>query len=273
MSRFPTMKLSQMQDIGGCRAIMSSTAKVQEICELYAKSSMKHELHHKDDYIAAPKDSGYRGVHLVYRYKSDRKATYNSLLIEMQLRSASQHAWATAVETVGTFVGQALKSSVGEADWLHFFRLMGTGIALLEGTAPVPDTPASAESLANEITSYVNALDIFERLRSYSDALNVIEEHTTKDNHFFLIELDSLEKRTTIRPFAFGQSKLAAEEYAKTEERFKNQAGSDAVLVSVDSLSQLRKAYPNYFADTRVFLDLVDDVLRLGGKQRHVAVA
>jgi hypothetical protein len=38
---------------------------------------------------------------------------YNDLKIEMQLRSQYQHAWATAVETVGTFIGQALKSSIG----------------------------------------------------------------------------------------------------------------------------------------------------------------
>ena len=43
--------------------------------------------------------SGYRGVHLIYRYNSDRKTEYNTLLIEMQLRSQLQHAWATAVET------------------------------------------------------------------------------------------------------------------------------------------------------------------------------
>ena len=37
--------------------------------------------------------------------------------------------------------------------------------------------------------------------------------------------------------------------------------GMDAVLVSVDSLAALEKAYPNYFADTRVFLELLRQTL------------
>ncbi|QHO76388.1 hypothetical protein ACH79_31000 [Bradyrhizobium sp. CCBAU 051011] len=116
LRRFPTMTLSQMQDIGGCRAIVATAQGVAKLCESYAESDLKHILHETDNYIDTPKDSGYRGVHLIYRYHSDRRQDYNSLKIEMQLRSQLQHAWATAVETVGAFVRQALKSSVGEQE-------------------------------------------------------------------------------------------------------------------------------------------------------------
>ena len=51
-----------------------------------------------DDYITTPKDSGYRGVHLIYRYYSDKNETFNGLKIEVQIRTALQHAWATAVD-------------------------------------------------------------------------------------------------------------------------------------------------------------------------------
>lgn len=263
------MTLSQMQDIGGCRAILPTNDDVNRICSMYAKSNIKHELHHKDDYVMNPKASGYRGVHLVYRYKSDRKATYNSLLIEMQLRSQMQHAWATAVETVGLFVGQALKSSLGPNEWLDFFRLMSSGIAILEGTSPVPNTPNDPQELSKRILHYVEALDVFDRLQGYSRALNIIEERPDERYHFFLIELSAIEQKTAIRAFSIGQSEIAAHEYAEAESRTKNIPGADVVLVSVDSLEQLRKAYPNYFADTRMFLRAVDDVLSLGGASKR----
>ena len=51
------------------------------------------------DYVRKPKTSGYRGIHLVYRYHNDRKTIYNGLQIEPQLRTRRQHAWATAVDT------------------------------------------------------------------------------------------------------------------------------------------------------------------------------
>jgi len=105
---------SQMQDIGGCGAVVSSVQAVRLLHERYKRSEIKHKLLSTDDYIAAPKTSGYRSLHLVYSYFSDRKKTHNGLRIEVQIRSSLQHAWATAVETVGTFIRQALKSSLGE---------------------------------------------------------------------------------------------------------------------------------------------------------------
>jgi ppGpp synthetase/RelA/SpoT-type nucleotidyltranferase len=116
LRRFPTMTKAQMQDLGGCRAVMSSVPAVNRLVKAYRSSDIKHPLQNCDDYITEPKSSGYRGVHLIYRYNSDRKQTYNSLKIEMQLRTHLQHAWATAVETVGTLQRQALKSSQGDAD-------------------------------------------------------------------------------------------------------------------------------------------------------------
>lgn len=121
LRRFPTMTLAQMQDLGGCRAVLSSVSGVSRLVKEYRLSDIKHPLQTGDDYIGHPKVSGYRGIHLIYRYNSDRKKTYNSLKIEMQLRTHLQHAWATAVETVGTLQRQALKSSQGDADWLRFF--------------------------------------------------------------------------------------------------------------------------------------------------------
>lgn len=104
--RFPTHRLSQMQDIGGCRAVVRTNAMVGELTRAFQKSDLKHKLVGTDNYIEKPKQSGYRGVHLVYRYNSDKKTTYNGLNIEIQLRSQLQHAWATAVETVGLSSGK-----------------------------------------------------------------------------------------------------------------------------------------------------------------------
>src|SRR6266436_5212128 len=121
LERFPNMKLSQMQDIGGCRAVVSSVRRVHDLVEVYEESRKKNptarmEFSEKYDYVADPKRDGDRGVHLVYKYRTpslDRKM-YNGLRIEIQLRSQLQHAWSTAVETVSAVTGQALKSNRSE---------------------------------------------------------------------------------------------------------------------------------------------------------------
>ncbi|HJU13753.1 MAG TPA: RelA/SpoT domain-containing protein, partial [Candidatus Nitrosotalea sp.] len=148
--RPPTMQLSQMQDIGGVRAILSNVALVQKLTlEKYEKSSMKHKLVKKDDYIVKPKSDGYRSIHLIYSYKSDKanKQKYDGLLVEVQIRSKLQHLWATAVETVGFFTRQAIKSNEGSPEWADFFRLVGSAFAKIENCPPVPNTPTDIQEL------------------------------------------------------------------------------------------------------------------------------
>jgi len=110
----PDMEFARMQDIGGCRAVLRSVPMVYRLVGLYDSSDLRHTCRRKTDYIKTARDSGYRGIHLIYQYKKQSGSPWDGLQIEMQIRSQLQHAWATAVETVGTFLRQALKSSVGE---------------------------------------------------------------------------------------------------------------------------------------------------------------
>ena len=123
------MKLSKMQDIGGCRAVMASVEHVRQLVRKYERSKHNHRFLKAFDYISYPKESGYRSYHLVYQYQSYRSPEWNGLRIEVQLRTRLQHAWATAVEAVGTFTQQGLKASLGDPDWWRFFALMGTAIS------------------------------------------------------------------------------------------------------------------------------------------------
>ena len=254
LRRYATMQVTQMQDLGGCRAILGSVNHVRALVEKYRKSDLKHELDDVDDYIATPKASGYRGVHLIYKYFSDKQApsVYNGLFVEMQLRTRLQHAWATAVETVGTFLKQALKSSLGEEEWLRFFSLMGSVFALKEGCATVPNTPAARNDLLGEVRQIAKDLNVAYALSAYQEAIKVIRQGPERGNQFYLLLLDAKAKTTTVRSFRRRDLDAASEAYAAAEASVSDT--SDAVLVSVDSVASLERAYPNYFLDTSIFL-------------------
>lgn len=260
LRRFPGLRLSQMQDIGGCRAVMSTREDTAALVESYKTSELKHHLAREDDYIASPKESGYRGVHLVYRYNSDRKTTYNGMQIEVQLRSRLQHAWATAVETVGTFLQQSLKASMGAEEWLRFFALMGSVMAFREKTAPVPDTPVALPALIADLKHYVKDLDVANTLSTYGAALNVPQTPNFKGARYYLMELVPGQRTLTIRGFQSRDLELATDAYSKVERALKD-PGSQAVLVSVDSIDSLRAAYPNYFLDTGLFLSAMQEAI------------
>jgi hypothetical protein len=256
------MTLSQMQDIGGCRAVVTDVMSVNDLVDSYLSSDLKHKLHTNDNYIDSPKLTGYRGRHLIYQYYSDKVSTYNSLKIEMQFRSPFQHAWATAVEIVGTFTKQALKSSQGEEDWLRFFALMGSAIARMEGTAPVPNTPLVDDDLVKELKDAEHQLDAMRRLRAFSTAPAEVETMGGGKDHFFLMQLNVQTNELKVLGFSAGELDKASTTYLEVEKQLENDAAADAVLVSVESFASLRRAYPNYYLDTDLFVSLVEHALR-----------
>jgi len=254
LRRFPKMNLSRMQDIGGCRAIVANVANVKEMQAKYANSGSQHEPCPGSDYIETPKEDGYRGVHLIYKYKSNDHPDYNGLRIEIQLRSRVQHAWATAVETVDTFTQQSLKSDKGTEEWQRFFKLMGSVFAIAEKCPRVPGVPEDIKDLRAEVAELNAKLKVDELLGAYQEASVIVDkEKHSKDAKYFLLLRDS--KAMTSEFIGFRKEHLedANQMYLDFEKEYKGQP-KQAVLVSVDSIGALKKAYPNYFGDTRVFL-------------------
>jgi hypothetical protein len=269
LERIPAMQLSRMQDIGGCRAVLSSAKAVNQLVDYYKNTSrIKHRLVREYPYIEEPKESGYRGTHLIYRYRSDRSSTWNGLSIELQIRSRLQHAWATAVETVGTFTQQALKSSWGDEAWLRFFALMSSAHALREGTTLVPGTPTDPDELKRELRELVRKLDVVNRLSAYGAAMQVFDHAVSdaKKDTIFLLELhlsdaSDADAGISLVLRSYSDAAVAADEYNAIERAIEGERGRDVVLVRVEAVASLRKAYPNYFLDTSAFLDSVHQAI------------
>ncbi|KAD3515072.1 (p)ppGpp synthetase [Arthrobacter yangruifuii] len=256
LERYPSMNVSRMQDLGGCRAVLADIDAVNAVVDKFLVSRHKHRLIRQDDYLSTPKSSGYRGVHLVYAYNSDRGETWNNLSVEVQVRTQLQHAWATAVETVGLFTNQALKSSMGEDKWLRFFQVMSSAIALRENQPVVGGTSTSAQVLKAELQTLATELDVIGRLQGYANLLQETEQHVAGAK-FVLLTLDIPNSKVTITGYT-KQNDAAA---AYDEEEARSDSSIDVVLVSVGSIAGLRSAYPNYFLDTTRFVSVLQETL------------
>lgn len=260
LSRGPNMRLSQMQDIGGCRSVVPSADDVDAVFLRFVNSRAKHDLTRADDYLERPRDSGYRGIHLVYRYRtqSARNQPYDGLRVEVQIRSQLQHSWATAVETVGLFSGEALKSGRGDEDWQRFFALMGTEIAFSERLPPVPGTPSDRETLRRELRSVARAVDAVGRLQAYGNTLRVLQGDVRNGQaayfHIFLERHGDGGGEVRWNEYSGRERDEAFRAYEDVESALQIFPGAETVLVQVSSVEALRRAYPNYFADTRSFV-------------------
>lgn len=121
LDREPNMQLATMQDIGGCRAVLASIDEVRRVQRRLTKNRPPLRV---SDYVAKPRPSGYRGVHVIVQY-DQRK-------IEVQLRTKVMHEWAITVERLGGRLRQDLKSGIGPPPLLKWLEAISEAMALEE---------------------------------------------------------------------------------------------------------------------------------------------
>lgn len=149
LTREPTLDLSRMQDIGGCRAVVPT---MLELRRLEARLRRRRPVLRVSDYVNSPRSSGYRAVHVVVEYRERA--------IEIQLRTHWMHDWAQVAEALSGALGENLKQ-----DGTHPVQLFLASAAEIMATQAAEEAvPASLLGLSEE--RRIKALPFFERSTS-----------------------------------------------------------------------------------------------------------
>lgn len=262
LKREKGMKLDRMEDIGGCRIVVASNKQVYDTREAIVNGRTRNILRRERDYISAPKKSGYRGIHLIYQYNG-KKEQYSTHVIELQIRSKVQHSWATAVEVVGTFTGQGLKASQGRNSWLKFFQFASIAFEEIENKELA--TNAGTHNRL-ELIKYINRLSVLPKLNAFAVSIRHLGRDKQNKNNYFLLILDVDKSNIQVIRFQQGHIDSATKKYAEFEKKFKGNVKKDVVLVSAESVHKLKKAYPNYFADTTEFYKNIEQIVEANKK-------
>ena len=262
LKRETSMKLSQMQDIGGLRAVVSTISEVAKLKDMFLNDKAKHELSKINDYINNPKKSGYRSTHLIFKYSNSNVPQYDDLKIEIQLRTRLQHYWANAVETMGTYLRDSLKSSQGPEEWLEFFSACGEVFARKEKTTSLEKYISySNDDILRYCRKMMKELAALSILRGFSGVTRFLtrkdgyREKINKNKKMHLIYLDLTNQEATVSSyFHQKEAEKANADYAEMEKRIREGEKAQAVLVNIDSVNALKRAYPSYFLDAQGFL-------------------
>jgi len=259
LNRMDGMLLARMQDIAGVRVILNDLNEVYQLVDKIRNSDFQHEFKNSKDYIFEPKESGYRGIHLIYKYNNPSKPDANGLFIELQLRTRLQHTWATAVETMSTFLGTHLKFNEGQQKWLKYFALTSSAFTFIEKTPQVPkfEKLSELETLKSTIYEY-NYNKINESLSAYSVAANFICTKVDTSKKYHLVTLDIQKRVVQIKSYGEDQIDLANNAYTELERESKEDGNMQSVLVSTESINELQDGFPNYFLDIREFLNQME---------------
>lgn len=128
IQREPTLDLSRMQDIGGCRAVVPTIDDLRRLEERVCNG--KVPVRGGADYVLEPRRSGYRGVHIIVEYQERQ--------IEIQLRTEVMHAWALAAENYSQLLGLNLKQD-GDHPVQRFLATASEMMAAHETGQEIPE--------------------------------------------------------------------------------------------------------------------------------------
>jgi putative GTP pyrophosphokinase len=145
--RFPSMRLTQMEDVGGCRVVVPDRralgAARAAVLRLWPDAGV-------DDYLERPKATGYRAIHII--------PVESGRAIEVQLRTERQNEWADVVERTDDRLGATLKDGKGPSDLQEYFRQAATRIAIEEEGGTVGEDQEHAfAALRERVRHYFRA--------------------------------------------------------------------------------------------------------------------
>jgi putative GTP pyrophosphokinase len=257
LQRLPSMNLSRMDDVAGCRLIFKSTEELYEFRAHFHGARFKHTLRHdvdKYDYIKRPKNTGYRGVHDVYEYdvNSEVGKSLTGLFVEIQYRTLVQHAWSTANEVVGLITDSEPKFQRGDMRLHHAMALASEILSRAHEKEFSCFPELSDRDLVTQFIAVNDEVGLLQMLRSTN--VSDITETQKNENRILMFSGDTAaDLAVEVRAFRYATDALRA--LFELEKEFPDR---DVVLVRAASNEGIRLAFKNYFFDARDFIDLVE---------------
>lgn len=229
LERMPGTILHRIEDIAGCRCILSNNDQVYQLKQL-----LSNELYirsDRNDYIQNPKPDGYKSLHLIVQTK-DR----TSPLIEIQIRCVRDHNWATLVEITDQIYKTKIKEGVEHKE-------LGQLLLYLSKER----TSLSMKDLV-DLFELVNKTEFIKRISSVfvQNSVNSREKwneiNKTSSLSFYLIQVDDSNNSFINKYSTFDEAET---NYFKA---FAKYPSRNIVLTRIKNATykQLSKAYSNY---------------------------
>lgn len=244
-----SVRLTQLQDIGGCRIIVERNADVDKTLKFLLEkvSAQKNIVVDRiTDYREKGRDdTGYRAVHVLMTRQGHK--------LELQIRSRIQHYWAESIERTSVIYGYHLKEHEGDVAVIGYFKALSDAFYEIEaGREPSPQQKLEVDRLRN----------VSERVIGESDKGRVLDSYVNEDIIKTLTEKESRSKspiNNWIIVFDWNTGAFvswdivgrspdeAIEAYVKYEKNFPVESNYEVVLIGSSKVATVRKTHSHYF--------------------------
>lgn len=271
LQRF-SVRLTQLQDIGGCRIIVGTNGDVNRLIKyLHDRITPDSEirLFRTTDYRGMGRDdSGYRAVHLIL--------LRGGFKLELQIRSRIQHYWAESIERTSVIYGHYLKELDGDPAVVSYFKQLSDLFYAIESGRQV-DTKqklALAESREGAEAIILNS----DRRRLFSSHVNegIIKTLREKESRLgekglnnWLFVFDWNEGAFVSWDVVERDPDAAIRKYVEYERSFPAEGGFEVVLVGSSEVATVRETHSHYFgieADAEVLETLDKSIVGFSQK-------
>lgn len=248
LNRF-SVRLTQLQDIGGCRIIVESDRSVDTVLQFISEhiANQKHiRINRSTDYRAKGRDiTGYRAVHVILEV--DQKK------LELQIRSRVQHYWAESIERTSVIYGYHLKENEGDQAVIFYFKELSDIFYEIEaGREPSPASKIELDRLRKECEGIIEG----------SERNRIFDSHVNED---IIKQLTAIEagKRSSFNNWIIifdwntgcfvswdivdRDPDAAISSYVRNEELFPVAQGFEVVMIGSSDVATVRQTHSHYF--------------------------
>ena len=229
------MSFSRMWDIAGCRCIFNGTSE-KRIYQLRDMIQQEYGMQCKiNDYVANPRPSGYRSLHIYVKDKETQKP------VEIQIRNTKHHNWATLVEIVDLLYETKNKEQQSSGRLGRFLYLYSNATSLLEKEF-------------SEMLKIERKMKVFERMSNVltRNYLQIRKQWIKQKQigNFFVITANRKYSEILSFPSFLEAEKAYYEKYLDNKD-------SNIVLTHLNSpdFNQISMAYSNYMLAMHAFFD------------------
>ncbi|EKK5269347.1 RelA/SpoT domain-containing protein [Cronobacter dublinensis] len=247
LKRF-SVRLSQLQDIGGFRIIVHKNADVDSLI-LFIQERSQEQLDYNIERITDYRekgrdDTGYRAVHIIIKR--------NGFYLELQIRSRIQHYWAESIERTSVIYGYHLKEKEGAVEIINYFKELSNAFYELEsGRQPGLAQKLAIDRLRTACEEIIKSSDKYKIFDSFVNvdvikALKGAEGNSKQLNNWILVFDWNMGNFTSWDKVPMNPEG-AVKKYVEYENMFPSENGFEVVLIGSSNVETVSKTHSHYF--------------------------